>query len=686
MNAKFYNLTMELVNGILVNTNELKKALEWELSLDSRDLRSHAWYHGLITRFRAEEIVNEDGGFLVRDCTSQPGNYVLTCRVKNQPLHFVINKVILQPDTVYERVQYQFEDELFDTVPDLITFYVGSGKSITVLSGAKIYYPKNRLYPLSFYASKYALQSESSKSQLENSYHSTDTKCSTQDPKEPPKLPLRKNRSNSLQFRDVEKTARGKYNTMDYKKHSETAEHFSHFPSSYTGSLNRSLHLPRHFVVSSVDKDTESDLLASSLSIIDNRSSENDILGYQGNIGTETFSHLQRMNSLQNSGSDSGNGSGDSAFSFITGDPAENPKISGVVIRNPNYIFAGSGELHPASRFFNTTEVEDKLMEKNANETFPSCFDVENYQTLLLPFKENKPLDGQALRDVRTIIKENCSRVLAYHLTKMDLEIIFKNTDDKIKYCNGMELCSLPHGRQLRLDLIERTECLKFFVATTILTCANDNERTETLYKWIETALDTKTALGNLYGFCGIMMGLCLPQIEGLHKTWHALRQKHTETAFNFESKLRPSLRNMNSCTNPHAPNTTVPHLLPFLSLIERDAAEFEEKSPKNPSIGDCSTFWANGSHDFGLPAIQRHLQHFRKCVRDRAGFEKNANRVLQEARIDDITLNVFQTEFQLKLLWGSRGALSGREDRYSKFDQMLTLMAEKLSNLNDDV
>lgn len=71
----------------------LKKALEWELSLDSRDLRSHAWYHGPIPRQRAEEIVQKDGDFLIRDCVSQPGNYVLTCRSKGPILHFVINKV-----------------------------------------------------------------------------------------------------------------------------------------------------------------------------------------------------------------------------------------------------------------------------------------------------------------------------------------------------------------------------------------------------------------------------------------------------------------------------------------------------------------------------------------------------------------------------------------------------------------
>lgn len=72
----------------------LKKALEWELSLDKTDLRSHAWYYASIPRQRAEELVEKDGDFLVRDCVSQPGNYVLTCMSKGSILHFVINKVM----------------------------------------------------------------------------------------------------------------------------------------------------------------------------------------------------------------------------------------------------------------------------------------------------------------------------------------------------------------------------------------------------------------------------------------------------------------------------------------------------------------------------------------------------------------------------------------------------------------
>jgi hypothetical protein len=63
--------------------------------------------------------------------------------------------------------------------------------------------------------------------------------------------------------------------------------------------------------------------------------------------------------------------------------------------------------------------------------------------------------------------------------------------------------------------LFGRTECLKLLVAVTILTCKTEADRAEALNKWIEVAIDTKTALGNLYGFCGVMMGLCMPQVSG---------------------------------------------------------------------------------------------------------------------------------------------------------------------------
>lgn len=78
----------------------MRKLLERELRLfdliDPRDLRSYAWYHGSTLpggRRGAEAEIPCDGDFLVRDCASQPGNYVLSVRHKGQALHFVINKV-----------------------------------------------------------------------------------------------------------------------------------------------------------------------------------------------------------------------------------------------------------------------------------------------------------------------------------------------------------------------------------------------------------------------------------------------------------------------------------------------------------------------------------------------------------------------------------------------------------------
>lgn len=79
--------------------------------------------------------------------------------------------------------------------------------------------------------------------------------------------------------------------------------------------------------------------------------------------------------------------------------------------------------------------------------------------------------------------------------------------------CTGIELLMLDHGRQFRRDLIERTQCLKLLVAVTILTCPNDDERAETLNKWIQIAVDAKTAAGNLFAFSSIMLGLCMPQV-----------------------------------------------------------------------------------------------------------------------------------------------------------------------------
>lgn len=110
--------------------------------------------------------------------------------------------------------------------------------------------------------------------------------------------------------------------------------------------------------------------------------------------------------------------------------------------------------------------------------------------------------------------------------------------------CTGIELLMLDQGRQFRKDLIERTQCLKLLVAVTILTCPTDDERAETLNKWIQIAVDAKTAAGNLFAFSAIMLGLCMPQVRFFDQQASFVFMK----AFSIISRFKSSRRHGIPC------------------------------------------------------------------------------------------------------------------------------------------
>uniref|UniRef100_A0A1B6CI19 SH2 domain-containing protein n=1 Tax=Clastoptera arizonana TaxID=38151 RepID=A0A1B6CI19_9HEMI len=794
------NIRMEAIPDPTADPVQLKKALEWELSLDSRDLRSHAWYHGAIPRTRAEEIVLENGDFLVRDCTSQPGNYVLSCRSKGQGLHFVINKVVIHPDTVYERVQYQFEDDAYDTVPDLITYYVGSGKPISIASNAKIQTPKNRMYPLSFYATKYGLQQQISSGGMQvvsplaspmssasgtlrlntyNNYRSPVHSPPRTKREIPPRLPSKKQRSLSLASETNGKgslslpqrgssvddrssspdgiildptmtkscqettSANGsKFSTHSLPRGAGINSHKLPFiNSSGTATVPRNLKILRvtsdpalspcverrrfefndekqevEDTDTSVDPPPKPSRIPSLLrttskdsTIVDSEFSVNDsrpdscTLSDNPQYPINHHTTFQRVVSYHASGSDSGNGSGDSAQSSAAGDASESTmpcstlpphRPSGVVIKNPRYIhtmlhsqgLSTSCSSTTLKAFDYDSTVEDSiLMLSTANLELPSLFDLDNFQTLLLPTLENKPLDATALQGVRVMLQETGSRIIANHLTRMDLELTIGTNhnwdgDLGLRISSGIELITLPVGHQIRKDLIERTQCIKLLVAVTILTSSTDSERAEMLNKWIQVAVDTKTALGNLFGFSSVMMGLCMPQIQRLTSTWHILRQKFTDSAFNFEAKLRPTLKNMNECANPQAPNTTIPHLIPFVLLQERTLEDILGTNTTTISTLEtsCLSSWESSTSDFGLSTLFAHLETARKFGESINSFRRNSEIVLGDSKVDELLLDMFRTEFHLKFLWGSRGAVVSAPERHSKFEQVLTVMSEK--------
>lgn len=91
----------------------------------------------------------------------------------------------------------------------------------------------------------------------------------------------------------------------------------------------------------------------------------------------------------------------------------------------------------------------------------PSGFDISNFATVLIP-TENKPLDPPALAKIRCVILEGGAKIIASHLTKVDLEVLklSRQEDLGVGVLTGFELLVLPQGQQLRLDLLERLVCV----------------------------------------------------------------------------------------------------------------------------------------------------------------------------------------------------------------------------------
>lgn len=110
-----------------------------------------------IPRQVSESLVQRNGDFLIRDSLTSLGDYVLTCRWRNEPLHFKINKATVKSSDGHSRVQYLFEQESFDNVPALVRFYVGNRKAISEQSGAIVYCPINRTFPLRYLEASYGL-------------------------------------------------------------------------------------------------------------------------------------------------------------------------------------------------------------------------------------------------------------------------------------------------------------------------------------------------------------------------------------------------------------------------------------------------------------------------------------------------------------------------------------------------
>ncbi|XP_051525682.1 breast cancer anti-estrogen resistance protein 3 homolog isoform X2 [Myxocyprinus asiaticus] len=709
---------------------KLRRELEEELKLSSEEPRSHAWYHGAIPRQVAENLVQRDGDFLIRDSLSSPGNYVLTCQWKNSPQHFKINKRVVAMNEAYSRVQYLFEKEGFDSVPALVRYYVGNREPVSEVVGAIIFQPINRVLPLRCLEEKYGVGSIRMEAGYSERKSLTSKRLSlnimnghAQDHSH--------SRGNLLSNKDKCGSQPACLNHVQERRHplkthqSESflpigcrpqaqIQHMEHqlcpkSPVFRTGSEPAlSPTVPRKMAF-----DMPGEAIRGSDSQLcpkpPPKPSKVPSMRTHCTPGKQPLippvppvkPHKQRPSSQQQQQLGSPSSPEISYCELSPCTPAEWEKMNrqqanGYVerLKTEEVLQRTDSSIKlDCSSYHNTIEALDndceddnegnkeQEQEQNANKVrgfqrpvfeTESVFKPGDTNFRLLPV-ENKPLEMSVLKKAKEIVISQDPKMIAKHILQTDCQVArILNVSEEMKgqmgVTSGLELVTLPHGRQLRQDLMERHNTMAIGVAVDILGCTGSlEERAATLNRIILVALELKDSMGDLYAFSSIMKALDMPQITRLDLTWTTLRRKYTQTAIIYEKSLKPFYKGLyeGSAEIPLS-NASIPLLMPLLTLMERSAVTFEDMDA-----------WENS--DQGCEIMFRHLEGARAVARNADTYTCNAQRILNDFQPNGDMMEILRTDFQLRLLWGSRGATVNQTERYDKFKLILTALSRKL-------
>ncbi|XP_063150451.1 SH2 domain-containing protein 3A [Candoia aspera] len=644
---------MELVN------EKLRKELEEELKLGTEQLCSHAWYHGCLPRQEAESLLRNDGEFLIRDSHSSLGDYVLSCHWGGQALHFKIIRVVLRPRKGYSRTLFQFEQEQFDNIPALVRFYVGNQKVISDVSGAVVSRPVNRSVPIRWLKERFS-----------------DT-GRPPGPSEEEGAPLRRfsfrtatageqiGDGNLLRTKDRSGSDPSSLDQLGQRPSLHSAQSDSNLltggPETSPGDQDR-IQLPPLSPAfrtgsdpvlrpsASVSHLLEGQGLSSSEGRLHSKAPPkplrvpsmlmSDYCELVPKAPQGPRSHVERLQTEER-----WHGRAhitETAFGFLDCDEAPFPSPQSV-----------ETEMEPG--------FERPLLEAT------SSFQLQHFHSLLLT-PNNKPLDPSTLKRLKDIFATHDCHVTALHILKTDCQAVriigvSKEQQRAMGVSSGLELITLPQGHQLRKDLLERHHLIALGIAVDILGCTGSvAERADTLHKVIQLAVELWRPVGDLFALSAVMKALQLPQIARLEQTWRHLRQSHTQSAIIFEKELKPLLGNLNRAEGHPVfspKDVAVPHILPLLSLMEGEQ------------------LWDDNEETCDV--LLRTLERARFVATNTGAYRISAEARLQGFQGTPELLEVFQTEFSLRLLWGSKGAEAEQGERYKKFERILTVLSQKL-------
>ncbi|XP_077399167.1 SH2 domain-containing protein 3C isoform X2 [Vanacampus margaritifer] len=660
---------------------KLRKELEEELKLSPSDIRSHGWYHGHIPREVSETLVQHHGDFLVRDSLINVSDYVLTCRWDNEVLHFKIGKVLVKSSDT--KVQFVLESESFDSVQELVRYYASQRKAISQSSGVHIYCPVCRTLPLRYLEATFALSVSKhscaySPSNQRGAYikrrsvtmmdglttekmmpHSdSDSPSPVETPAAPPEpqpQPVPKCSPSTIHHHKdaMRNCAMSMDQIQEYRCPLSPVGETPMSPAYCAITRQRAHSGGRVLAVvpsSPVTRRSSDPQLSPS--------SSNNPPEHPANISHSAHSSPAHHPALQSHSSETAG-----SYCDLRPCPAGPPKP-------------------PTKSYVERLRVEEGRKEGVRGEGDGMCsapqvetaslFRPSRYESCIMP-ADNKPLEMSVLKRVKELLAEVDARTAAKHITLVDCtiaRILGVNADMQrmMGVSSGLELLTLPHGHQLRLDLLERFYTMSIMTAVDLLGCTGSTEeRAALLHKTIQLAAELKSNLGNMFGFAAVMRALELPQISRLEQTWVTLRQRHTEGAILYEKKLKPFLKNLNDGKESSVvSNTTFPHTIPVLSLLVRGLA-----------LGEVLEPWE--SAEVGVDVVMHHLEAARTIAHHGGIYRSNVESKLQGFQVQADIHEIFQTEFQMRLLWGCRGSEGSQLERYEKFDKVLTALSHKL-------
>ncbi|XP_018608702.2 breast cancer anti-estrogen resistance protein 3-like [Scleropages formosus] len=700
------------------SAEKLHKELVVELKWSSEEPHNHSWYHGALPLQVGEHPITRDGNLPNCDPLSSPGSYTLTCQWKDTPQHFKITKGVAMASEAYKQAQYLLEGEACKSMPALVCHYVGNCKPLSEQVGPIISQPVNRGLPLRCLEEIYGSQAVllmhraepcrclcvsilNENNQGRPCYHGnllrTEERCLSQ--------PMCANRRQTFTSCQSESILHHGLNTkcmetllgtrpllfrmgnepplsppmsrMAYKGLTEVSFMMSgnHLCSDLptkprkasSGKLAHVLHtqlLDPSFQSAQQLKHCYSDLnfgewRTFGLALKDRLFTPLSNTGFMERLKTDEDEYscqrkpeacLTKLN--QN-------------LHCLDLDVLD---VHGK--KKGHMLLQGMSEEGKMNKLHQKEQKKKWFQPPMFQKT--SAFSPREFRSRLLPF-ENKPLEMSLLKKINKLLDRQNHRTIAKHILQADCKVarilhIAEEVKGEMGVNSGLELVTLPHGKQLRQDLMERHSTMAFWVAVTILACTgHPEERAAALNRFLLIARELKDSMGDLFAFSAILKALEMLQIRRLEHSWTSLRRKHPQTAVMYDKCLKPFFKGLYEGSIAVPPDsTTVPLLMPLLTLMEGP-----------PVATDDGDIWE--SDDLGCDTTLQHLEMARVMAWNAEACATNAECILQEFQPDEDLVQIFTTDFQLRLLWGSRGALLNQKERFEKFSLILTALSRKL-------